>query len=153
MQTICRGPWGAVRNLRLCHSLAVNTQYPQYISPIPPYPDTAQCPIYIANTYTKSQHLHKHLKFYSYKAVIANQNSILLSNNSKTLYSLNRNTNTILFSSDTNTALALVSHITPKLTSLIHKHACLIDDDKHLIKKGYYFINITGLQILKGIIL
>ena len=70
---------------------------------------------------------------------MANQNSILLSNNSKTLNSLNRNTDTILFSGDTNTALALVSYITPKLTSLIYKHTRLIDDDKRYIKKGYYF--------------
>jgi hypothetical protein len=61
---------------------------------------------------------------------MADQNSILLSNNSETLDSLDRNTNTILFSGNTNTILALVSHITPKLTSLIYKHACLINDNK-----------------------
>jgi hypothetical protein len=61
---------------------------------------------------------------------MANQNSILLSNNSETLNSLNRNTDTIL---------ALVSYTTPKLTSLIHKHARLTDDDERRTKKGYYF--------------
>ena len=70
---------------------------------------------------------------------MANQNSILLSNDFETLNSLNRNTNTILFTGDTNTVLTLVSRITPKLTSLIHKHACLVDDDERYIKKGYYF--------------
>jgi hypothetical protein len=74
-----------------------------------------------------------------YKAVIANQNPILLSNDFKTLNSLNRNTNTVLFSSNSNTILALVSYTIPKLTSLIYKHARLIDNDERHIKKGYYF--------------
>ena len=70
---------------------------------------------------------------------MANQNPILLSNDFETLNSLNRNTDTILFSGNSNTILALVSYITPKLTSLIYKHARLIDDDERYIKKGYYF--------------
>ncbi len=70
---------------------------------------------------------------------MANQDSILLSNDFKTLNSLNRNTNTILFTGDTNTILTLVSYITPKLTSLIYKYARLIDNDKRYTKKGYYF--------------
>jgi hypothetical protein len=70
---------------------------------------------------------------------MANQNPILLSNNFKTLNSLNRNTNTVLFSGNSNTILALVSYTTPKLTSLIYKYARLIDDDKRRTKKGYYF--------------
>ena len=70
---------------------------------------------------------------------MANQDSILLSNDFKTLNSLNRNTNTILFTSDTNTILTLVSYIIPKLTSLIYKYTYLIDNNKHYIKKGYYF--------------
>ena len=70
---------------------------------------------------------------------MANQDSILLSNDFKTLNSLNRNTNTVLFTGDTNTILTLVSYITPKLTSLIYKHARLIDNNKRYIKKGYYF--------------
>ena len=61
---------------------------------------------------------------------MANQDSILLSNDFKTLNSLNRNTNTIL---------TLVSYIIPKLTSLIYKYARLIDNNKRYIKKGYYF--------------
>ena len=92
-----------------------------------------------ADTYTKAWHLHKHLKFYSYKAIIANQNPILLSNNFESLNSPNRNTNTVLFSGNSDTILASVSYITPKLTSLIHKHTRLIDNDKRRIKKGYYF--------------
>ena len=70
---------------------------------------------------------------------MANQDSILLSNNFKTYNSLNRNTNTVFFSGDTNTILASVSYTTPKLTSSIHKHAYFIDNDKRYIKKGYYF--------------
>ena len=70
---------------------------------------------------------------------MANQNPILLSNNFKSLNSPNRNTDTILFSGNSDTVLALVSYITPKLTSLIHKHAYLTDNDKRCIKKGYYF--------------
>ena len=70
---------------------------------------------------------------------MANQDPILLSNNLKTLNSPNRNTNTVLFSGDSNTVSALVSYIIPKLTSLIHKHAHLIDDNKRCMKKGYYF--------------
>src|SRR6266566_8206776 len=64
---------------------------------------------------------------------------IYLFNDLKTLNSLNRNTDTILFSGNTNTILALVFYITPKLTSLIYKHACLINNNKRHIKKGYYF--------------
>jgi len=52
---------------------------------------------------------------------------------------LNRNTNTVLFTSDINTISTLVSYTTPKLTSLIHKHAYLADNNKRYIKKGYYF--------------
>ena len=74
-----------------------------------------------------------------YKAIIANQNPILLSNNFESLNSPNRNTNTVLFSGNSDTILASVSYITPKLTSLIHKHTRLIDNDKRRIKKGYYF--------------
>ena len=96
-------------------------------------------PIRIADTYTKAWHLYKYPKFYLYKAVIANQDPILLSNDFKTLDSLNRNTNTILFSSNRDTILALVSHIIPKLTSLIHKHARLADNNERRMKKGYYF--------------
>ena len=70
---------------------------------------------------------------------MANQNSILLSNDSETLDSLDRNTDTVLFSGDTDTVSASVSRTTPKLTSSIHKHACLADDDERCIKKGYYF--------------
>ena len=70
---------------------------------------------------------------------MANQNPILLSNNFKSLNSPNRNTDTVLFSGDSNTVLALVSRTTPKLTSLIHKHARLTDNDERRIKKGYYF--------------
>ena len=70
---------------------------------------------------------------------MANQDPILLSNNLKTLNSPNRNTNTVLFSGDSNTISASVSRTTPKLTSSIHKHARLADDDKRCIKKGYYF--------------
>jgi hypothetical protein len=70
---------------------------------------------------------------------MANQNSILLSNDSKTLNSLDKNTDTVLFSGDTDTVSALVSYTTPKLTSLIHKHARLADNDKRRTKKGYYF--------------
>jgi hypothetical protein len=57
---------------------------------------------------------------------MANQNPTLLSNDFKTLNSLNRNTNTVLFSGNSDTISALVSHTTPKLTSLIYKHAYLI---------------------------
>ena len=32
-----------------------------------------------------------------------------------------------------------MSYIIPKLTSLIHKHARLADNDKCYIKKSYYF--------------
>ncbi len=60
-------------------------------------------------------------------------------NDFKTLNSLNRNTNTVLFTGDTDTVLTLVSCTTPKLTSLIYKHACLINNNKRHIKKGYYF--------------
>jgi hypothetical protein len=74
-----------------------------------------------------------------YKAIIANQDPILLSNDFETLDSLNRNTDTILFSGDSDTISALVSRITPKLTSLIYKHARLADDDERRTKKGYYF--------------
>ena len=95
--------------------------------------------IRIADTYTKAWHLHKYPKFYLYEAIIANQNYILLSNNLKTLNSLNRNTNTILFNGTTNNILALVSCIISKLTSLIYKYAYLIDNNKRYIKKGYYF--------------
>ena len=70
---------------------------------------------------------------------MANQNFILLSNDFETLDSLDRNTDTVLFSGDTDTVSASVSCTTPKLTSLIHKHACLADDDERCIKKGYYF--------------
>ena len=70
---------------------------------------------------------------------MANQNSILLSNDLETLNSLNRNTDTVLFTGDTNTVLTLVSCTTPKLTFLIHKHARLADDDERHTKKGYYF--------------
>ena len=70
---------------------------------------------------------------------MANQNSILLFNNFKILNSLNRNTNTALFSSNTDAVLALVFYIIPKLTSLIHKYTCLIDNNECHIKKGYYF--------------
>ena len=70
---------------------------------------------------------------------MANQNPILLSNDFETLDSLNRNTDTVLFSSDSDIVSALVSYTTPKLTSLIHKHARLADDDERRIKKGYYF--------------
>jgi hypothetical protein len=52
---------------------------------------------------------------------MANQNSILL------------------FTSDTDTVSTLVSHITPKLTSLSRKHTRLVDDGEYYIKKGYYF--------------
>ena len=96
-------------------------------------------PIRIADTYTKAWHSHKHPKFYSYKAVMANQNPILLSNDFKTFNSLNRNTNTVLFSGNSDIVLALVSYTTPKLTSLIYKYAYLIDNNKRHIKKGYYF--------------
>ena len=61
---------------------------------------------------------------------MANQNSILLSNDFETLDSLNRNTDTIS---------ASVSHTTPKLTSLIHKHACLANNNEYHTEKGYYF--------------
>ena len=70
---------------------------------------------------------------------MANQNPILLSNNFKTLNSLNRNTNTVLFSGDSDTVSALVSYTIPKLTSSIYKHAYLADDNKRHTKKGYYF--------------
>ena len=70
---------------------------------------------------------------------MANQNFILLFNDLKTLNSLDRNTNTILFSGDTDTISASVFYTTPKLTSSIHKHACLTNDNKCYIKKGYYF--------------
>ena len=33
----------------------------------------------------------------------------------------------------------MVFYITPKLTSLIHKHTYLADNNKRYIKKGYYF--------------
>jgi len=65
---------------------------------------------------------------------MSNQNSILLSNDSETLDSLNKNTDTVLFSGDTDTISASVSHTTPKLTSSIHKHAYLADDNKHHTK-------------------
>jgi len=64
---------------------------------------------------------------------------IYLFNDLKTLNSLNRNTDTVLFTGDTDTVLTLVSCITLKLTSLIHKHACPIDNNKCCTKKGYYF--------------
>ena len=70
---------------------------------------------------------------------MANQNSILLSNDLETLDSLDRNTDTVLFSGNTDTVSALVSYITPKLTSLIYKYACFIDNNKHRTKKSYYF--------------
>ena len=70
---------------------------------------------------------------------MVNQNPILLSNNFESLDSLNRNTDTVLFSGNSDTVLALVSYITLKLTSLIHKYARLIDDDERRTKKGYYF--------------
>jgi len=64
---------------------------------------------------------------------------IYLFNDLKTLNSLNKNTNTALFSSNTDTVSALISYITPKLTSLIYKYVYLIDNNKYYIKKGYYF--------------
>ena len=70
---------------------------------------------------------------------MANQNSIHLFNDFKTLNSLNRNTNTVLFSNNTNTVSASIFYTTPKLTSSIHKHTCLADDNKRHTKKGYYF--------------
>ena len=70
---------------------------------------------------------------------MANQNSILLSNDFEILDSLDRNIDTVLFSGDTDTISASVSYTTPKLTSSIHKHAYLINDNKCYIKKGYYF--------------
>ena len=81
---------------------------------------------------------------------MANQDPILLSNNLKTLNSPNRNTNTVLFSGDSDTVLASVSRITPKLTSSIYKHACLVDDDKRYTKKGYYFCKYCKPSDPKG---
>jgi len=70
---------------------------------------------------------------------MANQDSILLSNDFKTLNSLNRNTDTVLFTGDTDTVSTSVSYTTPKLTSPIHKHARFTDDNERHTKKGYYF--------------
>ena len=81
---------------------------------------------------------------------MANQNSILLSNDSKTLDSLDKNTDTVLLSGDTDTVLASVSHTTPKLTSLICKHAHLANDDKYYTKKGYYFCKYCEPSDPKG---
>ena len=81
---------------------------------------------------------------------MANQNPILLSNDFETLDSLNRNTNTVLFSGNSNTISALVSHTTPKLTSSIYKYTRLIDDDKRHIKKGYYFYKYCEPSDPKG---
>ena len=81
---------------------------------------------------------------------MANQNSILLSNDSKTLDSLDKNTDTVLLSGDTDTVLASESHTTPKLTSLIYKQACLIDDNKCHTKKGYYFCKYCEPSDPKG---
>ena len=81
---------------------------------------------------------------------MANQNFILLFNDFKTLDSFNKNINTTLFSGDTNTVLALVFYIIPKLTSLIYKYACLVDNNKRYIKKCYYFCKYCEPLNTKG---
>jgi len=70
---------------------------------------------------------------------MANQNSLLTSNDFETLDSLDRNADTALFSSNTDAISTLVSRTIPKLTSSIHKHARLADDEERRTKKGYYF--------------
>ena len=81
---------------------------------------------------------------------MANQNPILLFNDFESLNSPNRNADTVLFSGNSDTILALVSCTTPKLTSLIYKYACLADDDKRRIKKGYYFYKYCKPLNFKG---
>ena len=81
---------------------------------------------------------------------MANQNPILLFNNFKTLNSLNRNTDTVLFSGNSDTVSALVSYTTPKLTSLIYKYTCPMDNDERCIKKGYYFYKYCKPLDFKG---
>jgi hypothetical protein len=70
---------------------------------------------------------------------MANQNSILSSNDFETLDSLDRNADTALFSGDTDAVSTSVSRTTPKLASSIHKHARLANDEERRTKKGYYF--------------
>jgi hypothetical protein len=71
---------------------------------------------------------------------MANQHSIHSSNNFEPLDSININTDTALFSSDTNAASGSVSHTIPKVTaSSIHKHTRSPDDTERCTKKGYYF--------------
>ena len=71
---------------------------------------------------------------------MANWNFILLFNDFKTINSLNRNTNTALFSSDTNIILVLVFYITPKFTSLIYKYYKPLDFER-------YYPLIYGLKL------
>ena len=81
---------------------------------------------------------------------MANQNSILSSNDFETLDSLNKNTDTVLFSGDTDTISASVSYTTPKLTSSIHKHAHLVNNNERHTKKGYYFCKYCEPSDPKG---
>ena len=81
---------------------------------------------------------------------MANQNPILLSNDFKTLNSFNKNTDTVLFSGDSNTVSALVFYITSKLTFLIYKYVYLVNDNKRYIKKGYYFCKYCKPLDFKG---